>query len=87
MKSKTIVAIVLIILCLIVLLQNTQIVTLRFFFWEVSISRIFLLPCLILLGFIMGYVTAKRGYKSRQKSKVIGNEEKIVDESEYRSES
>lgn len=69
MRPKTIIAAVLIILCLIVLLQNTQVVTLRFFFWEVSISRIFLLPILVLLGFIIGYVTAKLEKKPKRETK------------------
>lgn len=71
MKPKTIIVTVLIVLCLIVLLQNTQVVALRFFFWEASISRIFLLPVLVLLGFIIGYVTAKLEKKPRKGSKVI----------------
>lgn len=74
MKPKTIIAGVLIILCLIVLLQNTQVVTLRFFFWEASISRIFLLPILVLLGFIIGYVMAKLEKKPKRKMKDVETE-------------
>lgn len=81
MKLKTIIVVMLIILCLIVLLQNTQIVTLRFLFWEASISRIFLLPLLIIFGFIIGYVAAKleKGGKSKKK----GGEK----ETEYKDQS
>ena len=75
MKPKTIVITVLIILCLIVLLQNTQMVTLRFFFWEASVSRIFLLPILVLLGFIIGYVAAKLEKRPRKESRVVENED------------
>ena len=71
MKPKAIVVTVLIVLCLIVLLQNTQVVTMRFFFWEVSVSRILLLPLLIIVGFIIGYVTAKLEKKSGKGSKAF----------------
>ena len=69
MKPKTIIIAILIILCIIVLLQNTQIVTMRFLFWEASISRIFLLPLLIIFGFIIGYVTAKFEKSGKPKTK------------------
>ena len=66
MKTKTIITVLLIVLCLIILLQNTQMVTLRFLFWELGISRIFLLPLLIIVGFIIGYVVAKVEKKPKQ---------------------
>jgi uncharacterized integral membrane protein len=75
MKPKTIIVAVLIILCLILLLQNTQVVTLRIFFWKASISRIFLLPVLVLMGFIVGYVTAKLGEKPKKESRDIENKD------------
>lgn len=68
MKTKTIVTVLLIVLCLIILLQNTQMVTLRFLFWELGISRIFLLPLLIIVGFIIGYVVAKIEKKPKQEA-------------------
>ena len=66
MKTKTIITVLLVVLCLIILLQNTQMVTLRFLFWELGISRIFLLPLLIIVGFIIGYVAAKVEKKPKQ---------------------
>lgn len=82
MKPKTIIVAILIILCLILLLQNTQVVTLHIFFWKASISRIFLLPVLVLLGIIIGYVTAKLGKKPKKESKDIENKDSngITDE-------
>lgn len=68
MKVKTIITILLIVLCLIILLQNTQMVTLRFLFWELGVSRIFLLPLLIIVGFIIGYVVAKIEKKPKQEA-------------------
>ena len=74
MKPKTIIVTLLILLCLIVLLQNTQVVTMRFLFWEMSISRIFLLPVLVIFGFIIGYVTAKLEKKPKREMKEIETE-------------
>ncbi len=50
-------------LCFIVLLQNTQVVEIRFIFWETSMSRIILFPLLIAIGFIIGFIIAKRRRK------------------------
>jgi uncharacterized integral membrane protein len=59
MKPKTIVVLVLIGLFLIVLIQNTQVVTLRLLFWKVGMSQIILMPLIMLIGFILGYMVAK----------------------------
>ena len=47
--------------------QNTEVVTLRFLVWEVSMSRILVLSITVLAGFVMGFIVAKlprRGPKS-----------------------
>ena len=59
MKPKTIVVTILIFLMLILLVQNTQVVTVKLFFWDVSMSRIILIFFLLLIGFILGYFAAK----------------------------
>jgi putative membrane protein len=59
MKLKTIIIIVLAVLILIIFLQNTQVVTLRFLFWKMTISRIILIPLFVFIGFVIGYVAAK----------------------------
>jgi uncharacterized integral membrane protein len=69
MKPKTIVLLVLIGLFLIVLIQNAQLVTLQLLFWKVDISQIVLVPSLVLIGFILGYIVAKVAGKSRGKGK------------------
>ena len=51
------------ILVLIVLLQNTQVVTLRFLFWQVSMSRIILLPLILLAGFAAGFFVGKSAWE------------------------
>jgi len=44
MKPKSVVLLVVIILFLIILIQNTQVVTFRLFFWKIAISQIILVP-------------------------------------------
>jgi putative membrane protein len=58
MKIKTIVVIVLFILSIIVLLQNTEVVTYSFLFWKISMSRIIWLILILLVGFVNGYIVA-----------------------------
>jgi uncharacterized integral membrane protein len=56
MNAKTILILILLLLSLVILVQNTQVVTLRVFFWYITMSRILLIPILILIGFIIGYL-------------------------------
>ena len=60
MSTKNTVLVVLGVLCLIVLLQNTQVVSVRFLFWKLSMSRIILLPLFMLIGFIIGFFVSKK---------------------------
>ena len=70
MRPKAIVIILLIVLFLILTIQNTEAVTLQFLFWKTKISRIILIPLFALIGFLIGYVTAKlEKPKSRKESK------------------
>lgn len=59
MKPKTIAVLIVIALFLIILIQNTQVVTLRLFFWKIGMSQIILVPLTMLIGFVLGYVVAK----------------------------
>ncbi len=63
MKAKTIIILILIALFVIILIQNTQVLTVQLFFWEVSMSRIILICLLMLVGFIIGFLVAKVGRK------------------------
>jgi len=58
MQLKNIVVLIIVVSFLIVILQNTQIVTLRLFFWKISMSRIILLVLTLLIGFALGYAVA-----------------------------
>lgn len=46
----------------VILLQNTQVVSFKMLFWQVSMSRIILFPILVLIGFIAGYMVGKRSW-------------------------
>jgi uncharacterized integral membrane protein len=59
MKPKVIFILVVIALFLIILVQNTQVVTLRLFFWEAAMSQIILIPLIMIIGFVVGYFVAK----------------------------
>jgi len=68
MKPKLVVVLVLIALFLIVLIQNTQVVTLRLFFWKIGMSQIILIPLTMLIGFVVGYlVTRVTGNRFKEK--------------------
>jgi uncharacterized integral membrane protein len=55
-NPKFITALVLAVLFIIFLIQNTQVVTLRLYFWKISMSQIILIPLVLILGFILGYI-------------------------------
>ncbi len=56
MKPKWIFALTLIVLLMILFLQNNQVVTYRFLFWEVGVSQLILLPLTTLIGFVIGLI-------------------------------
>jgi len=71
MKPKLIVVLVLIALLLIILIQNTQVVTLRLFFWKVGMSQIILIPLTMAIGFVVGFIVAKVTGNQRRKNKTV----------------
>ena len=58
-KSKIIIALVFIAILLVILIQNTQVVTLQLLFWEISMSQILLTSFTLLIGLVSGYIVAK----------------------------
>jgi uncharacterized integral membrane protein len=56
MKPKILIITIAILLLLVILVQNTQVVTLRLFFWEVSMSQIILISLTLLIGFVIGFI-------------------------------
>jgi uncharacterized integral membrane protein len=67
-NPKFIISLVLVALVAILLFQNTEVVTLKIYFWEISMSQIILIPLVLLIGFLAGYGVAKfTGKPSKQK--------------------
>ncbi len=59
MKPKYIILLIIAILSLIVLLQNTQVVMFRILFWKIEMSRVVMILLLLALGFISGFVVGR----------------------------
>lgn len=65
MRPKVAVAIVLSLLLLIIILQNTEVVAVRILFWEIQMSRVLLILLAAVVGFVGGYVvSALRGARN-----------------------
>jgi len=60
MKAKAIFIFILAVILLIILLQNTQVVSVQFLFWKISMSRIILLPIVMTIGFIIGFFLGRK---------------------------
>lgn len=76
-KLKLIVIIVIVGLFVVFLLQNTQVVRVKFYFWDISMSRVILMPLFIVIGFIIGFVAAKMTGKSRLQRKAAQRADNI----------
>lgn len=59
MKFKSYLILAILLLTAIILIQNTEVVEFKIFFWQISMSRIILFPVLLVIGFIVGYIIAK----------------------------
>jgi uncharacterized integral membrane protein len=68
MTPKGIIAGILLVLVLIVLGQNTEVVTIRLLVWKISMSRIVLMLLSMLAGVVIGFVVARLTDSSRPKS-------------------
>ncbi len=63
MKPKILLVLILLVLLAIILIQNTQEVEFRIFFWKIAMSRVILVPLAVVIGFLFGYFIAKGGMK------------------------
>ena len=71
-NPKTIAIVVVVVLFLIFLFQNTTVMTLRLYFWEVSMSQIILVPLILLVGFAFGFAVGKlTGRKKLAKNQTV----------------
>lgn len=60
MRPKTLSALILTAFLLVVMAQNTQVVTLRLLVWEIILPQIVLIFFVLLIGFLLGFVAASR---------------------------
>ena len=74
MKPKTVVFLVILAIVLIVLFQNTTVITLRFLFWEASLSQAVVGILLLAIGLATGYILAKIPKRSKGGARAIGTE-------------
>ena len=66
MKPKIIITLIIAALFLVFLIQNTQVITLHLYFWEISMSQLILIPLAILVGFVFGLIVAKMSLKGKR---------------------
>ncbi len=59
MRYAGTIAILVLLLGFILVVQNTEVVSVRLLFWELSMSRIILLSGAILIGFVAGFIVGK----------------------------
>lgn len=71
MRPKPVAFLVVLILFLIFLFQNTQVVTIHLFFWEISMSQILLVLLVLIVGFVSGFMV-ERTIRRRKKVKESG---------------
>jgi len=63
MKPKTIIILLLIVLAIVIVIQNSEMITLKLFFWKIMMSRIIFMVGLLAVGFILGFLVAKMTQK------------------------
>jgi len=59
MKPKTIIAIILAVFALVIVVQNTHVVTVQVFFWRFYMSRIILILIMLVIGIVIGYIIGR----------------------------
>ena len=59
MKPKLIVALILLVSSVIFVAQNTEVVSVRLFFWTLQMSRIILIAGMFIVGCIVGFLLGK----------------------------
>ena len=52
---------------IVVIVQNAEAVTVKFLFWQVSMSQALLIPLVLLAGFLIGYIVS--GFQRRAQNK------------------
>jgi len=68
MKAKHIAIIVLAVLFLIILVQNTQVIAFHLFFWKIAMPQIIFIPMVMFLGFLLGFIAATITHRKKRTS-------------------
>ena len=56
MNAKKIIVLVLVVLLMVFIIQNTQVVEVKLLFWKVSMSRALMLLGTLVIGFVSGWL-------------------------------
>lgn len=65
MNAKLVAAIVLIVMVLIFVLQNVNVVELRFLFWTLTMSRALLFILLLVVGMVLGWLIHGHSFRTK----------------------
>jgi uncharacterized integral membrane protein len=60
MKPKLIIILILVLLAVIFVIQNSAMVTIELFFWSISMNQIIMICGLLLVGFLLGYLVTRK---------------------------
>jgi uncharacterized integral membrane protein len=60
MKPKYIVILILMLLAVVFVIQNSAMVTIKLFFWSISMNQIIMICGLLLVGFLIGFLVTRR---------------------------
>jgi uncharacterized integral membrane protein len=59
-KPKHIIILILVLLAVIFVMQNSAMVTIDLFFWSIQMNRIIMICGLLLVGFLIGFMVTRR---------------------------
>jgi uncharacterized integral membrane protein len=59
-KPKYIIILVLVLLAVIFVMQNSAMVTIDLYFWSISMNQIIMILGLLLVGFLIGYLVPRK---------------------------
>ena len=60
MKPKYIIILILVLLAVIFVIQNSAMVTIKLFFWSISMNQIIMICGLMLIGFLIGFLVTRK---------------------------
>ena len=78
MQKNLIINLILILLIIVFAIQNVESITIKLYFWQVAVSKGFLVVLVLLVGALLGVLTTSAAYRKKQK-----NNEKEIKISEF----